>query len=135
MKKLIKKILKEYVDKEAGEIIKNFINDEFGLYEDMFSIPYDDSGYIDVIIQYEVTKVNVWQPVMRLSEYNYEGTVDVKVEKILIGNKNENFWESVSGQDDLPEWVWEDFAEFFNKTCIKYFGAYVDTDIDLPKDL
>lgn len=132
MKKLIKKILKEYVDKEAGSIIKDFINDEFGLYEDMFSIPYDDSGYIDVIIQYEVEKVHVWKS---FSEYNYEGTVYVKVEKILIGDKNENFWESVSGQDDLPEWIWDDFSEFFNKVCIKYFGASVDADITLPKYL
>ena len=132
MKKLIKKILKEYVDKEAGSIIKDFINDEFGLYEDMFSIPYDDSGYIDVIIQYEVDKVHVWKS---FSEYNYEGTVYVKVEKILIGDKNENFWESVSWQDDLPECVWDDFSEFFNKVCIKYFGASVDADITLPKYL
>lgn len=131
MKKLIKKILKEYVDKESGEIIKNFINDEFGLYEDMFSIPYDDSGYIDVIIQYNVYKVYLGES---FSEYDYEGTVYVKVEKILIGDKNENFWER-AGQDDLPEWVWDDFAEYFNKMCIKYFNTSVDADISLPKYL
>ncbi len=132
MKDTIKRILKEYVDKEAGQLIKDYLNDEYGLYEDAFSIPYDDGGYIDVIIQYEVTKVNVWKSV---SEYNYEGTVYVKIEKILIGNKDDNYWEPVTGQDDLPEWVWDDFTEFFNKVCIKYFGASVDADVTLPKHL
>lgn len=135
MKTVIKKILKEYVDKEAGNNIKDFFNDMFGIYEDMFSIPYDDSGYIDVIIQYEVSKVYVWKSSMTRSEYDYEGTVYVKVEKILIGNKNENFWELVTGQDDLPEWLWDDFSEFFNKMCIKHFNTSVDTDISLPKYL
>lgn len=132
MKDVIKRILKEYVDKEAGELIKNFFNDEFGQYEDAFSIPYDDAGYIDFIIQYDVTKVNVWKSV---SEYNYEGTIYVKIEKILIGNKDENFWEPVTGQDDLPEWAWDEFSDFFNKMGIKYFGASVDADITLPKYL
>ena len=46
MKNTIRRILKEYVDREAGQLIKDYLNDEYGIYEDAFSIPYDDSGYI-----------------------------------------------------------------------------------------
>jgi hypothetical protein len=133
MKLQIRKILKEYVDRDSGALIKDYLNDEFGFYEDFFSVPYDDAGHIDVIIQYDVYKVNVWKSSEK--DVNYEGTVFVRIEKLLIGDKNENFWEPIGDKDDLPDWIWDDFQDSITKICYKYFRASVDVDLVLPKYL
>jgi hypothetical protein len=127
MKKIIKNILKEYVDKSTGELIKDFLNNENNIFSESFVIPYDEE-YVDVLIKYEIDKVNVWKASIYEPELEYEGTVYISIEKILIGNKETNSWE-IAERDDIPEWVWDSLQDNISDVVRKWFSAGVDVDI------
>lgn len=127
MKKIIKNILKEYVDKSTGELIKDFLNNENNLFSESFVMPYDEE-YVDVLIKYEIDKVNVWKASIYEPELEYEGTVYISIEKILIGNKESNNWE-IGERDDIPEWVWDSLQDNISDVVRKWFSAGVDVDI------
>jgi len=127
MKKIIKNILKEYVDKSTGELIKDFLNNENNLFSESFVMPYDEE-YVDVLIKYEIDKVNVWKASIYEPELEYEGTVYISIEKILIGNKESNNWE-IGERDDIPEWVWDSLQDNISNVVRKWFSAGVDVDI------
>lgn len=127
MKKIIKNILKEYVDKSTGELIKDFLNNENNLFSESFVMPYDEE-YVDVLIKYEIDKVNVWKASIYEPELEYEGTVYISIEKILIGNRETNSWE-IGERDDIPEWVWDSLQDNISDVVRKWFSAGVDVDI------
>jgi len=127
MKKIIKNILKEYVDKSTGELIKDFLNNENNIFSESFVIPYDEE-YVDVLIKYEIDKVNVWKASIYEPELEYEGTVYISIEKILIGNRETNSWE-IAERDDIPEWVWDSLQDNISDVVRKWFSAGVDVDI------
>ena len=127
MKKIIKNILKEYVDKSTGELIKDFLNNENTIFSESFVMPYDEE-YVDVLIKYEIDKVNVWKASIYEPELEYEGTVYISIEKILIGNKESNNWE-IGERDDIPEWVWDSLQDNISNVVRKWFSAGVDVDI------
>jgi hypothetical protein len=127
MKKIIKNILKEYVDKSTGELIKDFLNNENNIFSDSFVMPYDEE-YVDVLIKYQIDKVNVWKASVYEPGLSYEGTVYISIEKILIGNKETNSWE-IAERDDIPEWVWDNLQDNISDVVRKWFSAGVDVDI------
>jgi hypothetical protein len=127
MKKIIKNILKEYVDKSTGELIKDFLNNENNIFSESFVMPYDEE-YVDVLIKYEIDKVNVWKASIYEPELEYEGTVYISIEKILIGNRETNSWE-IAQRDDIPEWVWDSLQDNISDIVKKWFSAGVDVDI------
>ena len=127
MKKIIKNILKEYVDKSTGKLIKDFLNNENNLFSESFVMPYGEE-YVDVLIKYEIDKVNVWKASIYVPELEYEGTVYISIEKILIGNRETNGWE-IGERDDIPEWVWDSLQDNISDVVRKWFSAGVDVDI------
>ena len=90
-------------------------------------MPYDEE-YVDVLIKYEIDKVNVWKASIYEPELEYEGTVYISIEKILIGNKETNSWE-IAQRDDIPEWVWDSLQDNISDIVKKWFSAGVDVDI------
>jgi adenosine deaminase len=125
MKSIIRKILKEHMDEQAGQIIKDFMNETFDTYITSYYNWWDEIE-IYVHIKYKVTKVSVWKSE---KSDNYEGTVYVQVINTKITIDGENF-EDISSYDDIPEVTWDYFTDDISDKVRKYFSADVDVDVD-----
>jgi hypothetical protein len=147
MKQLIKKILREETEDDDHlpqshsmiEAIKYAVGNE---YEGIFFQPWDE-GYQDYVIKFHITKVTMWStegyeqtdPFLR-SIYNpkpdslFEGTVHVKIDRLLVGDKQRDSWERMYGEDDITETAWDDFKDYISDTILKWLPKVnVDTDI------
>ena len=147
VKQLIRKILKEETEDDEHlpqnhpiiEAIKYLINNE---YEGIFFQPWDED-YQDYIIRFNITKVTMWStkgfderdPFLR-SIYSpkpgssFEGTVHVKIDTLLVGDKRRDSWEKMYGEDDITETAWDDFKDYIIDTISKFIpGVNLDVDI------
>ena len=125
MKSIIRKILKEHRDEQAGQIIKDFMNETFDTYITSYYNWWDETE-IYVHIKYKVTKVSVWKSE---KSDNYEGTVYVQIIKTKITLDGENF-EDITSYDDIPEVTWDYLTDDISYKVGKYFSADVDVDVD-----
>jgi len=146
VRELIRKILREKVDNEnlpqthsMIKAIKKIVGNE---YEGSFFQPWDE-GYQDYIIKFHIPKVTIWStngyeendPFLR-SIYHpkknseFEGTVHVKIDTLLVGYQQTDEWEKMYGEDDITETAWDDFKENISDTISKWIpGVNVDVDI------
>jgi hypothetical protein len=125
MKSIIRKILKEHRDEQAGQIIKDFMNETFDTYITSYYNWWDEIE-IYVHIKYKTTKVSVWKSE---KSDNYEGTVYIQIIKTKITIDGENF-EDITSYDDVPEVTWDYLTDDISYKVRKYFSADVDVDVD-----
>lgn len=60
----------------------------------------------------------------------FEGTVHVKIDRLLVGDKQRDAWERMYGEDDITETAWDDFTEHISDTIAKWLpGINVDVEI------
>lgn len=124
MKKLIKKILKEYyADDSVIDLIKDYMDEHMGYYEDSYSVPYTDE-YMDFKITYSVDKIRVWEDTSS-SKTQYEGTIYLKIDKVLAGDKNEGYWEDIDFTE-LPERLVEDIQDSISEELHNWLSINVD---------
>jgi hypothetical protein len=124
MKKLIKKILKEYyADDSVIDLIKDYMDEHMGYYEDSYTVPYTDE-YMDFKINYTVDKIRVWEDTSS-SNTQYEGTIYLKIDKVLAGDKNEGYWDEIDFTE-LPERLVEDIQDSISEELHNWLSINVD---------
>lgn len=111
---------------DVGQLITEFINDNLGEYNTRYNNgSYDLSQ--DLYIEYHVEKSSIWES--DSSNFKYEGTVYIIVDRLLIGSKDKNTWERMYEIDDIPDFIMDDFQETIYIQVKKYFEADIDFDI------
>jgi hypothetical protein len=124
MKKLIKKILKEYyADDSVIDLIKDYMDEHMGYYEDSYTVPYTDE-YMDFKISYSVDKIRVWEDTSS-SKTQYEGTIYLKINRVLAGDKSEDYWEEIDFAE-LPERLIEDIQDSISDELHNWLSINVD---------
>ena len=119
---------------DVGEMITEFINHNFGEYNTEYNNTFDEVT-LDVSIEYHVEKSVVWESKLENMAFyqgfrtEYEGTVYIIVDRLLVGLKDEDTWERMYGYDDIPEYIWDEFKETIWGQVKKYFDTDVDFDI------
>jgi len=121
-----KKILKEERDTEIGELITDFINNNFGEYNTEYYNTFDEIP-LDVSIEYHVKKSSIWD--INWGSTKYEGTIYIIVDRLLVGFKDQDTWERMYGYDDIPDYIWDEFKMKIWEQVKKYFDTDVDFDI------
>ena len=147
MKQLIKKILIEETEDDDRlpqhhpmiVAIKQVVGDE---YEGIFYQPWDED-YQDYVIRFHITKVTMWSTegyeqndAFLRSIYHpkpdskFEGTVHVKIDTLLVGDKRRDSWERMYGEDDITETAWDEFKDNISDNISKWIpGVNLDVDI------
>ena len=147
MKHLIKQILKEETEDDDRlpqhhpmiVAIKQVVGDE---YKGIFFQPWDED-YQDYEIRFHVPKVTMWStegyeendPFIR-SIYHpkpgskFEGTVYVKIDSLLVGDRRTDSWEKMYGEDDITETAWDEFKDHISDGISNWFPNY-DVDVDI----
>ena len=114
-----KKILKESERlNDVGEMITDFINENFGEYNTYYNNTFDEIT-LDVSIEYHVEKSVVWES--DLGSSKYAGTVYIIVDRLLVGLKDVDTWERMYGYHDIPDYIWDGFMDEIWKQVKKYF--------------
>jgi hypothetical protein len=119
---------------DVGEMITEFINHNFGEYNTEYNNTFDEVT-LDVSIEYHVEKSVVWKSKLENMAFyqgfrtEYEGTIYIIVDRLLVGLKDEDTWERMYGYDDIPEYIWDDLKETIWGQVKKYFDTDVDFDI------
>jgi hypothetical protein len=136
MKHLIKQILKEETDKleQDNPIVQAMISIIPNEYEGLFYVPYDNEQYYDYHIKFHVTKISLWDAKEEREKFNsnaiLEGTIYVKIDRLLVGIGQYDEWERMYEKDDLSETAWDDFIDYVSDTISKWFPNY-DVDVDI----
>jgi len=88
-------------------------------------MPYSsaDDEYVDFIIKYHIDRVSLWKGDGKHCQY--EGTIYVTVEDVIVGFEGTDDWERGYRVYDLPSWVEDDFkdsiqseVEIYGKLCL-----------------
>ena len=128
----------EHQDGKATQIfnslLKKYIPDN-STFETWFSQPYDDNERVDVYIEYSFDEkdTHFWKTDVQKDDepQRYEGTIYLLINRLMIGNVEDDTWEDV-GYYDLPDYIWEDDfnTSVFNKIqpILKSFNLDVDFD-------
>jgi len=147
VKDLIKQILKEETEDNDHlpqnhpiiVAIKQIVGDE---YKGIFYQPWDED-YQDYEIRYHVPKVTMWSTegyeqnnAFLRSIYHpkpdskFEGTVYVKIDSLLVGDRRTDSWEKMYGEDDITETAWDDFKDYISDTIANWIPS-VNLDVDI----
>ena len=110
-------------------------------FETWFSQPYDDNERVDVFIEYsfDSNDTRFWKTDVQEDDEPqiYEGTIYLLINRLMVGNVEDDTWEDV-GYYDLPDYIWEDDFNMsvFNKIqpLIKSFNVDVDFDYKFIKE-
>jgi len=133
-----------YKDEKATQIfnslLKKYIPDN-SKFETWFSQPYDDNERVDVFIEYsfDSNDTRFWKTDVQEDDEPqiYEGTIYLLINRLMVGNVEDDTWEDV-GYYDLPDYIWEDDFNMsvFNKIqpLIKSFNVDVDFDYKFIKE-
>lgn len=79
------------------------------VFETWYSLPYaDNENGIDIKIGYKIKKVKIWKT-KDDDECLYEGTIYIEPLEIMLGQNDE--WETMYGEDDVSQSVWDDLGE------------------------
>lgn len=134
------KIIKESTDGKATQIfnslIKKYIPDN-STFETWYTQPYDDNEKVDVFIEYSFDSddTRFWKKDVQYDDegepIQYEGTIYLLINRLMVGDEDEDTWEDVEYYD-LPDYVWEDDfnTSVFNKIkpLMSSFNINVDFD-------
>jgi hypothetical protein len=124
----IGKILVETATEKYLEIIKNTLKGEKE-FKGKYLMPYTDKDdYVDFVISYHVTRVSLWKS--NGKHCMYEGTVYVKIDKIMVGFEGTNDWESVRRIQYLPSWIEDDFKDLIQNELNMFDNICMDVDYD-----
>ena len=135
----------EYRDERATQIfnsiLKKYIPDN-STFETWYTQPYDDNEKVDVFIEYNFDSddTHFWKKDVQYDDegepIQYEGTIYLLINRLMVGDEDEDTWEDV-GYYDLPSYIWEDDfnTSVFNKIkpLIKSFNVDVDFDYKFIK--
>ena len=133
-----------YKDEKATQIfnslLKKYIPDN-STFETWFSQPYEDNDRVDVFIEYSFDSddTHFWKTDIQEDDepQRYEGTIYLLINRLMIGNVEDDTWEDVD-YHDIPNYVWEDDfnTSVFNKIqpLIKSFNIDVDYDYKFIKE-
>lgn len=100
-----------------------------------YSLPYSDSNDdgVDWVVEYYPYEINV-NPVKsgELTNENciYDAEITLMVTKILVGNKEENEWELMYHEHDLPEISWDDINDKIGDLLEKFMPNICDYSIE-----
>jgi hypothetical protein len=147
VKDLIKQILKEETDDNDHlpqnhpiiVAIKQIVGDE---YKGIFYQPWDED-YQDYEIRFHVPKVTMWSTegyeqndIFLRSIYHpkpdskFEGTVYVKIDSLLVGDRRTDSWEKMYGEDDITETAWDEFKDHISDGISNWIPS-VNLDVDI----
>ena len=134
------KIIKESRDGKATQIfnslIKKYIPDN-STFETWYTQPYDDNEKVDVFIEYSFDSddTRFWKKDVQYDDegepIQYEGTIYLLINRLMVGDEDEDTWEDVEYYD-LPDYVWEDDfnTSVFNKIKPLMNSFNIDVDFD-----
>lgn len=92
-----------------------------------YSMRYSDNeDMVDYIINYNVSKISMWKN-KDDRECKFEGTIYVKINKVIVGFEGTNDWETAR-IDDLPSWTEDDFKESIQSELDIFQGICLDID-------
>jgi hypothetical protein len=122
-----------------NSILKKYIPDN-STFKTWYSTPYDDNERVDVFIEYSFDSngTHFWKTDVQEDDepIQYEGTIDLLINRLMMGNEDEDTWEDVN-YFDLPSFIWdEDFNDSIIKKIkplIKSFNVDVDFDYKFIK--
>jgi len=140
--KFSKSQIKESKDEYDGKatqifnsLIKKYIPDN-STFESWFTIPYSDNDRVDVYIEYSFDEKDTtfWKVINDMDDdepTRYEGTIYLKINRLMVGDEDEDTWESVN-YHDVPEWIWsEDFVDSVIKKIQPLLNSFnIDVDFD-----
>ena len=136
--KTIKESKDEYDGKATqifNSLIKKYIPDD-STFESWFTIPYSDNDRVDVYVEYSFDEKDTtfWKVINDMDDdepTRYEGTIYLKINRLMVGDEDEDTWESVS-YHDVPDWIWsEDFEDSVIKKIQPVLNSFnIDVDFD-----
>lgn len=119
-----------------NSLIKKYIPDN-STFETWYTQPYDDNEKVDVFIEYSFDSddTHFWKKDVQYDDegepIQYEGTIYLLINRLMVGDEDEDTWEDVEYYD-LPDYVWEDDfnTSVFNKIkpLMSSFNINVDFD-------
>lgn len=119
-----------------NSLIKKYIPDN-STFETWYTQPYDDNEKIDVFIEYSFDSddTHFWKKDVQYDDegepIQYEGTIYLLINRLMVGDEDEDTWEDVEYYD-LPDYVWEDDfnTSVFNKIKPLMNSFNIDVDFD-----
>jgi hypothetical protein len=100
---------------------------ESGVFNDSYSLPYSENDDMeDYQIDYHIDKVSLWAD----DDGEYNGTIYLMLDKIILGDSEGDDWTRVYGRDDLPSFCWDDLEEEIIEKIEKWIPN-VGVDIEL----
>lgn len=132
--------MSSHKDERATQIFNSFLKKyipDNSTFETWYTGPYNHDEKVDVFIEYSFDgdDTHFWKKDVQSDDegepIKYEGTIYVLINRLMIGDADEDTWEDVEYYD-LPDYVWEDDfnMSLFNKIkpLIKSFNVDVDFD-------
>jgi len=136
--KNIKESKDEYDGKATqifNSLLKRYIPDN-SIFETWFTLPYSDNDRFDVYVEYSFDEKDTtfWKVINDMDDdepTRYEGTIYLKINRLMVGDEDEDTWESAS-YHDVPDWVWsEDFEDSVIKKIQPLLNSFnIDVDFD-----
>ena len=100
---------------------------ESGVFNDSYSLPYSENDDMeDYQIDYHIDKVSLWAD----DDGEYNGTIYLMLDKIILGDSDGDDWERVYYRDALPNSCWDRLEEEIIEK-IKKWIPNVGVDIEL----
>jgi len=137
-KEFIQESHRDNIDGKATQmfnsLLKKYIPDN-STFETWFSTPYDDNERVDVYMEYSFDEesTHFWKTDVQEDDepIQYEGTIYLLINRLMVGNEEDDTWEDV-GYFDLPDYIWKDD---FNPSVFKKIRPFVksfnlDVDFD-----
>ena len=96
-------------------------------FEGDYSMPYSssDEDRVDVYIEYHISKASLWKS--NGKHCQYEGVLEVTFDRLLVGFKHLDEWESAHIHD-LPSWMEDDFKDSILDEIDMYENICMDID-------
>ena len=125
-----------------NSLLKKYIPDN-STFETWYTQPYeDDDVRIEVFAEYSFDndKTHFWKKDVQYDDegepIQYEGTIYLLINRLMMGDEEDDTWEDV-GYYDVPSFIWdEDFNDSIIKKIkplIKSFNVDVDFDYKFIK--
>lgn len=119
-----------------NSLIKKYIPDN-STFETWYTQPYDDNEKVDVFIEYSFDSddTRFWKKDVQYDDegepIQYQGTIYLLINRLMVGDEDEDTWEDV-GYYDLPDYIWEDdfSTSVFNKIKPLMNSFNIDVDFD-----
>ena len=96
-------------------------------FEGDYSMPYSssDEDRVDVYIEYHISKASLWKS--NGKHCQYEGLLEVTFDRLLVGFKHLDEWESAHIHD-LPSWMEDNFKDSILDEIDMYENICMDID-------